>query len=497
LTASILLTAYTGRDFMATFRENTLPLGDLPEDLPLRELFDGQREAFRVGPPDYRKRLNSLDLLRRTVLGRQDEIARATDADFGGRARQETLLLELAPLVDSIRHATRHLASWMKPRRVRAGIHFFPATTRIIYQPLGVVGIIGAWNYPTLLTLLQLVDAIAAGNHVMLKPSEIAPRTAELLGQIIASIFPREYIAVVTGDERTAAAFASLPFDHLLFTGSTRVGKLIMRSASDHLTPVTLELGGKCPAIIHPEFPLRTAVGRIMAGKLYNAGQTCLAPDYVFAHESQRDAFVECAREVVKTLYPTWAENFDYTRIINRAHYDRLARYVDHAAARGARVIPLGENTEGCTSTNRVFPPVALLDVDDTMQVMQEEIFGPILPILTYRHLDDALKYVNDRPHPLAIYYFDHDARRVDHLLKSTRSGGVTINDVIYHIAQNNLPFGGVGASGIGQYRGHAGFKTFSKQKGVMMQSRFTSLRFLRPPYGELAERAIRFLLRK
>ena len=466
-------------------------------DLPLDELFARQRQAFRLAPPDYSKRLNSLDLLGKAVLDQQEEIARATDADFGGRARQETLLLELAPLVDSIRHAKRHLASWMKPRIVPAGIHFFPARARVVYQPLGVVGIIGAWNYPTLLTLSPVVDAIAAGNHAMLKPSELAPRTALLLRHIIASVFPPEYIAVVTGDDRTAAAFASLPFDHLLFTGSTRVGKLIMRAASENLTPVTLELGGKSPVIVHPEFPLRTAVERIMSGKLYNAGQTCLAPDYAFLHESQLDAFLECACDVVKTLYPTWAENFDYTRIINRAHYDRLTGYVDDAAAHGARVIPFGENTEGCNSLNKVFPPVALLNVNDAMLVMQEEIFGPILPIMTYRDLDDALKYINDRPHPLAVYYFDHDAGRVDYLLKSTISGGVTINDVIYHIAQNNLPFGGVGASGIGHYHGRGGFETFSKQKGVLIQSRFTTLRFLKPPYGQLAERAIRFLLRK
>ena len=482
---------------MATIHQNSLPIGDQPQDLSPHELFATQREAFRAAQPDYAKRWNALDLLEKTVVGNQNEIVRATDADFGGRARQETLLLELAPLLDSIRHAKRHLAAWMKPRKVSAGIQFFPAAARILCQPLGVVGIIGAWNYPTFLTLSPLVDALAAGNHVLLKPSELAPRTAELLRQLIASIFPREYIAVVTGDEKTAAAFASLPFDHLLFTGSTRVGKLIMRAASEHLTPVTLELGGKSPAIVHPEFPLKTAVARIVMGKLYNAGQTCLAPDYVLVHESQLNAFVESAREVARSLYPTWSDNADYTRIINRSHFDRLARHVDDASARGAQVVPLGENTEGCNSANRVFPPVVLLNVDDTMLVMQEEVFGPILPILTYRHLDDALKYVNDHPRPLALYYFDHNARRVARVLKSTVSGGVTINDVIYHIAQNNLPFGGVGPSGIGHYHGRAGFETFSKQKGVLIQSRFSTLRFLRPPYGQFVERVIRFLLRK
>jgi len=466
-------------------------------DSALRVLFDQQQAAFRSAVPDHAKRLASLKSLEEAVLRGQLEIVRAVNEDFGGRARQETLALELAPLVDSIRHAKRHLAQWMKPRKVRAGFNFFPAKAQIIYQPLGVVGIIGAWNYPVFLALSPLVDAIAAGNHAMLKPSELAPRTAEFLKGTISAVFPKEYITVVTGDAHLAAAFSALPFDHLLFTGSTRVGKLVMRAASENLTPVTLELGGKSPAIIHPEFPLRTAVERILTGKLYNAGQTCLAPDYVLVHESQRDAFVELSRDVAQRLYRTWAENSDYTRIINRSNYDRLTGYVEDAVARGARSVPLGNNTEACNSENRVFPPVALLNVNDTMRVMQEEIFGPILPIVTYRNLDDAWRYINDHPRPLASYYFDYDQDRAAWMLRSTISGGVTVNDVIYHIAQNNLPFGGVGASGMGHYHGEAGFRTFSKQKGVLIQSRFSTLSFLRPPYGALADRVIRFLLRK
>jgi coniferyl-aldehyde dehydrogenase len=466
-------------------------------EIPLRELFEKQRKAFRHSPPDYKKRLASLKLLEAVVIDRQLEIVHATNEDFGGRARQETLALELAPLVDAICHTRRHLAGWMRPRRVRAGLNFFPATARILYQPLGVIGVIGAWNYPTLLTLAPLVDAIAAGNHALVKPSELAPASAELLQKIIADNFPEDYVAVVTGDAKVAAEFAALPFDHLIFTGSTRVGKLIMRAASENLTPVTLELGGKCPAIVHPEFPLQTAVERILTGKLYNAGQTCLAPDYVFVHESQQDEFTKIAREVAQGLYPQWNGNPDYTRIINKHHYERLCDYVRDAAARGARVIPLGEKTEECNAENRVFPPVILQKVDDAMRVMQEEIFGPILPVLTYRDLEEALRYVNDRPHPLALYYFDYNSSRIDRVLRSTVSGGVTVNDVIYHIAQNNLPFGGVGSSGMGHYHGKAGFEAFSKKKGVLIQSRFSALAFLRPPYGPLSERVIRFLLRK
>jgi coniferyl-aldehyde dehydrogenase len=477
--------------------DSTAEMAPASQCRELRALLEQQRAAFSLSPPDYRKRLASLKSLEQVLLENQSEIVRAIDEDFGGRARQETLALELAPLVDSIRHTTRHLARWMKPQKVRAGINFFAAKARILHQPLGVIGIIGAWNYPVLLTLSPLVDAIAAGNHGMLKPSELAPRTAELLKTIIAAIFPREYIAVVTGDASVAAAFSSLPFDHLLFTGSTRVGKLIMRAASENLTPVTLELGGKSPAIVHPEFPLRTAVERILTGKLYNAGQTCLAPDYLFVHESQRDKFIEFSRRVAQELYPTWFQNSDYTRIISRSHYDRLTGYVEDAIARGARAVPLGTKTEDCNSENRVFPPVALLDVNDSTRVMQEEIFGPILPILTYRKIDEAIKYVNDHPRPLALYYFDYDANRTAQVLQSTISGGVTVNDVIFHIAQNNLPFGGIGPSGMGHYHGHAGFETFSSKKGVLIQSRFSTLSFLRPPYNRTTDRVIRFLLRK
>jgi len=267
------------------------------------KLFETQRAAFRGGAPDFQKRMAALQLLESAVIERQAEFVRAANEDFGNRARQETLALELAPLIDAIRHARRHLARWMKPKRVRVGINFLPASAKIVYQPLGVVGIIGAWNYPTYLSLAPLVDAIAAGNHALVKPSELAPATAEVLRQMISAIFPEEYIAVVTGDSQLAAEFAALPFDHLLFTGSTRVGKLIMRAASENLTPVTLELGGKCPAIVHPEFPLRTAVERILTGKLYNAGQTCLAPDYVFVHESRQEEFVTLANDIAKLLY--------------------------------------------------------------------------------------------------------------------------------------------------------------------------------------------------
>src|SRR5262245_11110204 len=320
-------------------RPDDRPSAALPE---LGRTFDLVRAAFRLCAPGYAKRIATLKALQAAVLDHRDEIINATNEDFGGRARHETLILELALLVDAIRHTRKHLASWMNPHGVAAGINFFPGRARIIYQPLGVVGILSAWNYPTLLTLLPLVDAIAAGNHVILKPSELAPRTAEVLQKLIARSFPAEYISVVRGDAQLAAEFSTLPFDHLLFTGSARVGKLVMKSASENLTPVTLELGGKCPAIVHRDFPLRTAVERIITGKLYNAGQTCLAPDYVFVHESQCDEFVKLAGEVTRQLYPTLSGNADYTRIINAQHLERLNDLVRDAVGRGARPVALG-----------------------------------------------------------------------------------------------------------------------------------------------------------
>jgi len=456
-----------------------------------------QRAAFGQQPPDADKRIQALRALLKAVRGRREEFVRAISEDFGGRAREETLLLEVFPLVDAIRHTIRQLPRWMRPRAAAAGWQFLPGRARVIYQPLGVVGIIGAWNYPLLLSVSPLVSALAAGNHAMLKPSELAPRTAEVLARIIADLFPDKYVTVVTGGQETGAAFASLPFDHLLFTGSTRVGKLIMRSASENLTPVTLELGGKSPALVHSDFPAHTAAARIMVGKLYNAGQTCIAPDYVLVEAGAREEFVRLASQAATGMYPRLVDNPDFTRIVNRNHYQRLRGLVADAALKGAEMAELNPAREAVNEQNRVFPPTLLWNVNDQMTVMREEIFGPVLPVVTYRSLDEAISYINSRPRPLALYYFDNNSKRVESVLARTTSGGVTVNDTILHIAQNDLPFGGVGASGMGSYHGFDGFLTFSKKKGVFLQSRFTTLGLLRPPYGALARRVTDFLIGK
>jgi coniferyl-aldehyde dehydrogenase len=440
-------------------------------------------------------RVKALRALLKAVRARREEFVAAISEDFGGRSREETLLLEVFPVVDTINDAIRHLPQWTRSRAAATGWQFLPGRARVVYQPLGVVGIIGAWNYPLFLTVSPLVGALAAGNHVLLKPSELAPRTADLLARLVADLYPAEYVEVVTGDGETGAAFASLPFDHLLFTGSTRVGKLIMRAASENLTPVTLELGGKSPALVHRDFPVATASARIMAGKLFNAGQTCIAPDYALVHADTREEFARHAAEAAAAMYPKLVGNPDFTRIINGNHYQRLRHLVEDAQAKGAQVQEINPARESANEENKVFPPVLLWNVDDRMAVMQEEIFGPVLPLVTYTSLDEAIEYVNSRPRPLALYYFDYSSKRIETVLARTTSGGVTINDTIFHVAQNDLPFGGVGPSGMGSYHGFAGFETFSKKKGVFVQSRLTTLGLLRPPYSALVRRMAEFLI--
>ena len=462
----------------------------------LRALLDAQRAAFARGAPDYRARMGALGTLRRALHARREELARAVSDDFGGRAHEETLLLELFPLFDQIRHARSHLRRWMRRRRVGSSWFLEPSRAFYQYQPLGVVGVIGAWNYQLLLTLGPLVDALAAGNHVLLKPSEVTPRSAEVIARVIAEAFPPEHVACVTGGAEVAEAFTALPFDHLFFTGSTRVGELVMRAAAANLTPVTLELGGKSPAIVHESYPLPRAVERIVMGKLLNAGQTCVAPDYVLLPAGREAAFEAEARRAAAALYPRLADNPDYTRIVSPRHFERLTGAIEDAAARGARVVSLGAAGERGTPEDRLVPPTLVFAPSDEMTVMKEEIFGPILPVVTYRTLDEALAYVNARPRPLALYYFDESARRIDEVLARTMSGGVTINDCVFHLGQHNLPFGGVGPSGMGHYHGFDGFVTFSKKRGVMVQRRWAATSLLRAPYAGRSRAMIEALLK-
>jgi coniferyl-aldehyde dehydrogenase len=461
-----------------------------------RDLFEAQRSAFRSGASSCRERIDALKALEQALLRHKNDIVRAISEDYRGRAAEETLALELVPTLGEIREARKHLKEWMEPRAVPVGWQFQPARARIEMQPKGVVGILGAWNYPLFLTIGPAVGAIAAGNRVMMKPSELAPRTGALLQEIIEQTFPSDYICVINGGADVAQDFSRLPFDHLMYTGSARVGKLVMKAAAENLTPVTLELGGKSPALVHPEYPLERAAERILTGKLYNAGQTCVAPDYLLIARTRLDEFLRIAPRIVEKMYPKLAANADYTRIIDAAHYRTLAQLLTDAQQKGAKVIQINPANETCDEENQVFPPTLLMNVRNDMAVMQHEIFGPLLPVIGYETLDDAIAYINARPHPLALYYFDSNSARVDNVLARTTAGGVTVNDCIFHVGQTGLPFGGIGPSGMGHYHGVHGFETFSKQKGVFIEGRWTPLSLLRPPYGAVARRILEFLAR-
>jgi len=463
----------------------------------LRQRLDAQRSAFINSPPRYAERLDALRALERAIVRRRHDIAAAIAEDFGGRAIEETFALELYPLLNEIRHSCRNLKRWMSPRRAPVRWTFWPAKARVVYEPLGVVGILSPWNYPVFLSLAPLAGVLAAGNHALVKPSELAPATAELMAAMLADLYPASYVSVVTGGPDVAEELTRLPLDHLLFTGSTRVGKLVMKAASENLVPVTLELGGKSPALVHPSYPLEQAVARILTGKLYSAGQTCVAPDYVLVAEQRRQEFVDIARRLIARMYPTLAGNPDYTRIINTHHYRRLAALVDDARRLGAEVVEVNAAAEECSEANRVFPPTLITNVRDDMAIANEEIFGPVLPVVGYDSVEAAVARINGLPHPLALYYFDQDERRANEVIGRIPAGGVTVNDCIFHVGQVSLPFGGVGASGMGSYHGFDGFQTFSHKKGVFYQRRWTPLGLLRPPYDATGRRLLEFLLRR
>ncbi|MBB5208066.1 coniferyl aldehyde dehydrogenase [Chiayiivirga flava] len=469
---------------------DTTPIADLAPTLArLRAA-----QAARV--PDYAQRIDDLERLRSAFKARLDAMNAAVSADFGHRSRHETLVSDGMTVLGEIDHLRRHLKRWMKPQRRRVDMLFLPARAQVRVQPLGVVGVISPWNYPVNLALMPLAVAIAAGNHVYLKPSEHTPRTSEFLRTLLADVFPAERVAVALGDGDVAAAFSALPFDHLFFTGSTAVGRKVLAAAAPNLTPVTLELGGKSPAIVADGYPLDRAAARIASGKWLNAGQTCIAPDYVYVPRAQRDAFVAALAQEVRARYPTLDDNPDYTRIVNRAQFERLRGYLDDARAHGLTVMPLVAVDDARAAERRVLPPTLVLEPGDDARVMQDEIFGPILPILSYDELDAVLAAVNRRDRPLALYHFDHDRERTRRVLDGTVVGGAAINDTVLQFAQADLPFGGVGPSGMGHYHGREGFLTFSKQTSVFWQARFTGMALFKPPYRGLADRLVKFLTR-
>lgn len=460
-------------------------------------LLDRMKRAHRADPfPDLATRQRHLDRLADVLLARKHDLVDAVCADFGNRSRHETLFAEVWVTVNGIRYAREHVRAWMEPQRREVSWVFQPARAEVIPQPLGVVGIISPWNYPVQLALAPLTGALAAGDRAMIKPSEHTPKTSELLREMLSGAFAEDHVAVLPGDARFAGAFSSLPFDHLIFTGSTRVGRVVMRAAAEHLTPLTLELGGKSPVIVGRDHDVAAAARKIMVGKLFNAGQTCVAPDYALVPADRREAFVRAAKAAVSAMYPTLRDNPDYTSVINAHHRARLRAYLDDARAKGAEVVEVNPSAESLDDSTKVAPAIVLGARDD-MAVMQDEIFGPILPVFTYGALDEAIAFVNDRPRPLALYYFGHDPADVSRVLDETISGGVCVNETLLHVGIDDLPFGGVGPSGMGHYHGREGFESLSKMKPVFHQARINGTFALNPPFGALADGLGRLLLGK
>jgi coniferyl-aldehyde dehydrogenase len=463
----------------------------------LAPLLQRQWDAFGLQRyPDVRVRRDRLERLVAIVTAHEARLVAAVEQDFGHRSSQETRLAELYLVAAEARYAIRRLPRWMKPQRVPTPLHLLPATSRIVRQPLGVVGVISPWNYPVQLALAPVVAALAAGNRVLLKPSELTPATSGLLAELVAAQFRDDEFAVVPGDANVGQAFAALPFDHLLFTGSTAVGRRVAAAAAANLTPVTLELGGKSPALFDTDADFTRGVPRLVAGKLLNAGQTCIAPDYALVPKARLHEFTAAVAASVKSLYPAATANADYSSIINARHYARLIGLVEDARRQGAHVVTLDDSDTDDAGHPRRLAPTLITGVTGAMDIMREEIFGPLLPVETYQTTDDAIATINARPHPLALYWFGRDRARCEHVLRETLAGGVTINDTLWHFAHEGLPFGGVGASGIGAYHGEHGFVTFSNTKPVYVQSSLAPTRLLYPPYGKMFERVLA-LLRK
>ncbi len=447
-----------------------------------------QREAYLRDPyPSLQERKARLDAVERILLENTDAIVEAIAQDFGHRCAEESKILEIFPVIDGLRHTRKKLRKWMKPQRRPISWLFATGSNRLIPQPKGVVGIVSPWNYPLFLTVSPLVSVLAAGNRAMIKMASNSQHLCRLLADKFSEVFPEEVVAILPGVR--AGDFSTLPYDHIIFTGSADVGRTVMRSAAENLTPVTLELGGKSPTIVCDDFDIDEAASRIMYAKLVNAGQTCLAPDYLFLPEGSEDRFVAAAQRLVAERYPD-TNDASYTSVIDDKAYRRLRMTLEDAEAKGAKLVPLVPNGS-FNDVLRKFPPYLVLNVTEDMMIMKEEIFGPLFPVMTYKDLDETIEYVTHRDRPLGYYVFTNDRARKDKLLYSTISGGVTINNCIIHVAQHDLPFGGVGASGIGHYHGYEGFVEFSKMRPVFTSPRFSLLHWFYPPYTGKQERMI------
>jgi coniferyl-aldehyde dehydrogenase len=445
---------------------------------------------LRDGAPTAERRVDWIDRCIGVLVDHQGEIEKALNDDFGARSKEATAFTDVASSIGTLKYAKANLRAWMKAEKRKttpAILGLFGAKAEVRFQPKGVIGIISPWNFPVNLTFTPLAGVLAAGNRAMIKPSEYTPATSDLMARMLRSVFSDEEVAVVTGGPDVGQAFAALPFDHLVFTGATSIAAHVMRAAAENLTPLTLELGGKSPVIVGRSADIGRAAARIMNGKTMNAGQICLAPDYVMVPQDKVQAFVDGAKAAVAEMFPTIKDNPDYTAVISQRHYDRIAGYVDEARAAGAKVIELkSENEDLSQQEHRKIAPTLILDPSDQLKVMKEEIFGPVLPVKGYASVGEAVAYVNAHDRPLGLYYFGEDAGEREQVLNETTSGGVTVNDVVFHVAQEDLPFGGVGPSGMGSYHGQDGFREFSHRKAVYTQLKadLPQLKALRPPYG-------------
>jgi coniferyl-aldehyde dehydrogenase len=457
----------------------------------MQEILNKQKAAhLRDGAPTAEQRIDRINRCIGLLVDHGKDIEDALNADFGNRSREASQLTDIAGSIGPLKHARDHLRKWMKGEKRKTSpaiLGLFGAKAEVVYQPKGVIGIISPWNFPVNLTFAPLAGVLAAGNRAMIKPSEFTPATSDLMKTMFGKVFSEEEIAVITGGPEVGQAFSELAYDHLIFTGATSIARHVMKAASANLVPLTLELGGKSPVIISRSADMATAAARVMNGKTLNAGQICLAPDYVMAPEERIGEFVTEAKAAVTRMFPTIKDNPDYTAVIAQRHYDRIMGYIDDARAKGAEIIEIKPDGEDLSQQeHRKIAPTLILNPTDDMKVMQEEIFGPVLPVKTYKSVDEAVGYINDHDRPLGLYWFGTDDQEKDRVLTSTTSGGVTINDVVMHVAQEELPFGGVGPSGMGSYHGQDGFREFSHRKAIYTQLKkdIGPLVQMRPPYG-------------
>ena len=459
----------------------------------IERIFALQKNAYFENPfPSYDRRMKQLDKIIMLLDSYEEKFAEAINADFGNRSKYEVTIAEILVTMSGAKLAKKHLKKWMRPRGVPTPLHMLPAKSRLEPQPLGVVGNISPWNYPVFLAFAPAVAALAAGNRVMIKPSELTPRTSEVLREAVAEHFDETEIAVITGGVETGKTFTQTPFDHLLFTGSTAIGQRVAEAAAKNLTPVTLELGGKSPAIIDQSADLAKACQSIAYGKMLNAGQTCVAPDYVLTPAGKTEETAHAIASAAREMYPDIDATTDYTSIISDRHFARLKALVEEARNRGAKIVEVGSSN--ALDASRKLPLTLVIEPPVDTGIMREEIFGPILPILSANSTDGAIQHVNKGDRPLALYWYGKDTEARDKVLQKTVAGGVTINDALWHAAQEHLPFGGVGKSGIGAYHGEVGFETFSHLKPVFYQSRFASGGLLRPPYSEKTAKTLSFV---